>query len=32
MPPNGWAITRDKMEELDRLGYLHFPDSKDKQI
>ncbi len=32
MPPNGWAITRDKMEELDRLGYLHYPDSKDKQI
>lgn len=32
MPPNGWAITRDKMEELERLGYLHFPDSKDKQI
>lgn len=32
MPPNGWAITRDKMEELDRLGYLHFPDSKEKQI
>ena len=31
-PPNGWAITRDKMEELDRLGYLHFPSSKDKQI
>lgn len=32
MPPNGWAVTRDKMEELDSLGYLHFPDSKDKQI
>ncbi len=31
-PPNGWAITRDKMEELDEKGYLHFPDSKEKQI
>lgn len=32
MPPNGWAITIDKMKELDEKGYLHFPDSKDKQI
>ena len=32
MPPNGWAITLDKMKELDEQGYLHFPDSKDKQI
>lgn len=32
MPPNGWAITLDKMKELDEKGYLHFPDSKDKQI
>nr|WP_027871639.1 site-specific DNA-methyltransferase [[Eubacterium] cellulosolvens] len=32
MPPNGWAITLDKMKELDAQGYLHFPDSKDKQI
>jgi len=32
MPPNGWAVTKEKMEELDRQGYLHFPDSKDKQI
>ncbi len=31
-PPNGWAITKEKMEELDARGYLHFPDSKDKQI
>ena len=31
-PPNGWAITKEKMEELDSRGYLHFPDSKDKQI
>ncbi len=32
MPPNGWAVTKENMEELDRLGYLHYPDSKDKQI
>jgi len=32
MPPNGWAITLDKMKELDEQGYLHFPDSKSKQI
>lgn len=32
MPPNGWAITLDKMRELDERGYLHFPDSKSKQI
>ena len=32
MPPNGWAVTLEKMKELDSLGYLHFPDSKDKQI
>ena len=31
-PPNGWAITKEKMEELDARGYLHFPDTKDKQI
>ena len=32
MPPNGWAVTLDKMKELDEKGYLHFPDTKDKQI
>ena len=32
MPPNGWAITKENMEDLDHKGYLHFPDSKDKQI
>jgi len=32
MPPNGWAVTLDKMKELDAKGYLHFPDTKDKQI
>lgn len=32
MPPNGWAISKKNMEVLDAHGYLHFPDSKDKQI
>lgn len=32
MPPNGWAVSREKMEELDRLGALYFPDDKSKQI
>ena len=32
MPPNGWAVTKEKMQELDEKGYLHFPDSKEKQI
>lgn len=32
MPPNGWAITKENMEDLEHKGYLHFPDSKDKQI
>lgn len=32
MPPNGWAVPLDSMIELDKKGYLHFPDSKTKQI
>jgi adenine-specific DNA-methyltransferase len=31
-PPNGWAVSREKMEELDRQGLLYFPDDKSKQI
>jgi DNA modification methylase len=31
-PPNGWAVSRARMEELDRLGELHFPEDKRKQI
>ncbi len=31
-PPNGWAIPLATMQELDAKGYLHFPDSKEKQI
>lgn len=25
--PNGWAVSREKMEQLDREGRLHFPSS-----
>jgi len=32
MPPNGWAVPLETMKDLDERGYLHFPDSKDKQI
>jgi len=31
-PPNGWAVSRERMEELDRKGLLYFPDDKSKQI
>jgi site-specific DNA-methyltransferase (adenine-specific)/adenine-specific DNA-methyltransferase len=31
-PPNGWMISRQKMEEWDREGRLHFPDSPDGRI
>lgn len=30
--PNGWAISREKMEEYDRLGKLWFPPKKDGRI
>jgi site-specific DNA-methyltransferase (adenine-specific) len=32
MPPNGWAVSREKMEEMDRKGLLYFPKEKTKQI
>ncbi len=31
-PPNGWMISRDKMEEWDRQGRLHFPSDKNSRI
>jgi adenine-specific DNA-methyltransferase len=31
-PPNGWMITREKMEQWDREGKLYFPESKDARI
>jgi DNA modification methylase len=31
-PPNGWMISKTKMEEWDRENRLHFPDSLDSRI
>jgi len=30
--PNGWAVSREKMEKLDAEGRLHFPKKKDGRI
>lgn len=30
--PNGWAVTKEKMEELDRKGLLIFPKDKSGRI
>src|SRR6185437_14766256 len=30
--PNGWAVSMERMVELDRLGLLEFPRSKDGRI
>jgi len=30
--PNGWAVSREKMEKLDAEGRLHFPKTKDGRI
>jgi site-specific DNA-methyltransferase (adenine-specific)/adenine-specific DNA-methyltransferase len=30
--PNGWAVSLEKMQELDRAGKLYFPDDKSKRI
>jgi hypothetical protein len=30
--PNGWAVTLDRMQELDRQGRLYIPDDKTKRI
>jgi DNA modification methylase len=30
--PNGWACTREKMEQYDRDGLLHFPKQKTGRI
>ncbi|MCI0478600.1 MAG: restriction endonuclease [Anaerolineales bacterium] len=29
---NGWAVSREKMEQLDREGRLHFPAKQDGRI
>jgi site-specific DNA-methyltransferase (adenine-specific) len=30
--PNGWAVSKERMEKLDREGRLYFPKSKDGRI
>lgn len=30
--PNGWAVSRERMEELDAAGRLHFPKRPDGRI
>lgn len=32
MPPNGWAVSKEKMIEMDKAGMLYFPEDKSKQI
>ena len=31
-PPNGWMITKEKMEKWDKEGRLHFPENKSARI
>ncbi len=31
-PPNGWMITREKMEQWDREGRIYFPKNKDGRL
>jgi adenine specific DNA methylase Mod len=31
-PPNGWAITKEKMEQWDKEGRLYFPPDKNGRI
>lgn len=31
-PKNGWKVDPERMREMDRLGLLHFPNSKDGRI
>jgi site-specific DNA-methyltransferase (adenine-specific) len=30
--PNGWVVTKEKMEQLDKAGRLHFPKKVDGRI
>ncbi|MYH58954.1 MAG: site-specific DNA-methyltransferase, partial [Boseongicola sp. SB0675_bin_26] len=31
-PKNGWAVSRERMEQMDREGRIHFPDDKSKRL
>ncbi len=31
-PKNGWAVSRDRMEQMDKEGRIHFPSDKSKRL
>jgi adenine-specific DNA-methyltransferase len=31
-PQNGWKVSKEKMAELDKMGRLYFPESKEQRI
>ncbi|MDE0265226.1 MAG: DNA methyltransferase [Bryobacterales bacterium] len=31
-PKNGWAVSRERMEQMDREGRVYFPDDKSKRL
>ena len=31
-PPNGWSLSRSKMEQFEAEGRLHFPENKNQRI
>jgi DNA modification methylase len=31
-PPNGWRYSVEKMQEMDRLGLIHYPPEKTKRL
>ena len=31
-PKNGWAVSRERMEQMDREGRVYFPDDKSRRL
>ena len=31
-PKNGWAVSRERMEQMEREGRIHFPSDKSKRL
>jgi len=31
-PPNGWRYSKETMEEIDKRGYIYYPEDKSKQV
>ena len=31
-PKNGWAVSRERMEQMDREGRIHFPSDKSRRL